>query len=80
MLGFQVYNNEELTIDMNLIAHAVLNGVDAIFLKTGAMNMKDIIKLLKDVDIVCREAESARWQKEIFDVLSYKVFKMLSGT
>ncbi|KAK1135270.1 hypothetical protein K0M31_008041 [Melipona bicolor] len=79
VLGFQVYNNEKLNIDMNLIAHAVLNGVDAIFLKTGAMNMKDITKLLKDVDIVCREAESARWQKEIFDELSYKVFKMLSG-
>ncbi|KAK9298554.1 hypothetical protein QLX08_008146 [Tetragonisca angustula] len=73
VLGFQVYNNEKLNIDMNLIAHAVLNGVDAIFLKTGAMNMKDITKLLKDVDIVCREAESARWQKEIFDELSYKV-------
>lgn len=58
---------------MNLIAHAVLNGVDAIFLKTGAMNMKDTTKLLRDVDIVCREAESARWQKEIFDELSYKV-------
>ncbi|KAF3423639.1 hypothetical protein E2986_13158 [Frieseomelitta varia] len=80
VLGFQVYNNEELNIDMNLIAHAVLNGVDAIFLKTGAMNMKDITKLLKDVDIVCREAESARWQKEIFDELSYKVLKLLSGT
>ncbi|XP_033296966.1 pyruvate kinase-like [Bombus bifarius] len=73
VLGFQVYNNEQLNIDMNLIAHAVLNGVDAIFLKTGAMNMKDTTKLLKDVDIVCREAESARWQKEIFDELSYKV-------
>lgn len=74
-----MYNNEELNIDMTLIAHAVLNGVDAIFLKTGAMNMKDITKLLKDVDIVCREAESARWQKELFDELSYKVFKMLNG-
>ncbi|CAD1478791.1 unnamed protein product, partial [Heterotrigona itama] len=72
VLGFQVYNDEKLNIDMNLIAHAVLNGVDGIFLKTGAMNANDITKLLKAVDIVCREAESARWQKEIFDELSYK--------
>ncbi|KOC58949.1 Pyruvate kinase isozymes R/L [Habropoda laboriosa] len=72
-LGFQVSNNGKLNIDMNLIANAVLNGVDAIFLKTGTLNAKETTKLLKDVDMVCREAESARWQKEIFDELSCKV-------
>ncbi|XP_017762660.1 PREDICTED: pyruvate kinase-like [Eufriesea mexicana] len=73
VLGFQVCNNETPDIDMNLIANAVLNGVDAIFLKTGSLNMKESTQLLKDVDRVCREAESARWQKEIFDELSHKV-------
>lgn len=58
---------------MNLIASAVLNGVDTILLKTGSLDSKGTTELLKNVDIVCREAESARWQKEIFDELSYKV-------
>ncbi|XP_017893500.2 pyruvate kinase-like [Ceratina calcarata] len=73
VLGFQVCNNGKLNIDMNLIANAVLNGVDAILLKTGSLEPKEVSQLLKDVDVVCREAESALWQKDIFDELSYKV-------
>ncbi|CAK9829804.1 Pyruvate kinase PKLR [Anthophora retusa] len=72
-LGFQVRSNGKSNIDMNLIASAVLNGVDAIFLKTGTLDMKETTKLLKNIDMICREAESARWQKAIFDELSYKV-------
>ncbi|XP_031773055.1 pyruvate kinase-like [Apis florea] len=74
ILSFEVCDeNNKINIDMNLIANAVLDGIDAIFLKTGSLNMKDTSQLIKDIDIICREAECARWQKEIFDELSYKV-------
>ncbi|XP_016914153.3 pyruvate kinase [Apis cerana] len=74
ILSFEVCDeNNKVNIDMNLIANAVLNGIDAILLKTGSLNMNDTSQLIKDIDIVCREAECARWQKEIFDELSYKV-------
>ncbi|XP_076763134.1 pyruvate kinase [Xylocopa sonorina] len=72
-LGFRTCSDEKLSIDMSLIANAVLNGVDGIFLKTGNLGTKETVRLLNDVDAVCREAESARWQKEIFNELSYKV-------
>lgn len=77
ILSFEVCDeNDKININMNLIANAVLNGIDAIFLKTGSLNMYDTSQLIKNIDIVCREAECARWQKEIFDELSYKVEKL----
>ncbi|KAK2583105.1 hypothetical protein KPH14_009132 [Odynerus spinipes] len=57
-------------VNLELVANAVLDGVDTIFLATGSLGLKDTVKLVKDVDVACREAESARWQKEIFDTLS----------
>lgn len=74
-MGFHVCKHEHPKIHTNLIASAVLNGVDAIFLATGELNAKETTELLKEVDTVCREAESARWQKQIFDELSYKVLR-----
>lgn len=73
-LGFRVKGDECPKVDMNLIANAVLTGTDGVFLKAGALNSKETIELLKNVDVVCREAESARWQKEVSNELSYKVF------
>ncbi|KZC14922.1 Pyruvate kinase, partial [Dufourea novaeangliae] len=73
IFSFQVLKNKVPELDVNLIANAVLNGVDAIFLKTGSLNEKETTELINNVDAVCREAESARWQKEIFDELSYKM-------
>ncbi|XP_054016574.1 pyruvate kinase PKM-like [Hylaeus anthracinus] len=72
ILGFDVCKDES-NLDMNLIANAVLNGVDTIFLKTGSLDAKETTELIKSVDVVCREAESARWQKEIFYELGNKV-------
>lgn len=65
-----------MKLDLNLIANAVLNGADGIFLKTGSLNEKETVEVIKNVDAVCRQAESARWQKEIFDELNYKVYNV----
>ncbi|XP_029044342.2 pyruvate kinase PKM-like [Osmia bicornis bicornis] len=76
-LGFRVKSDECPKIDMNLIANAVLTGSDGVFLKTGALNSRETVELLKNVDIVCREAESARWQKEVSNQFNYKIPKPL---
>ncbi|XP_012141373.1 pyruvate kinase isoform X2 [Megachile rotundata] len=73
MLAFHVPNCGQPRIDMNLIANAVLTGTDGIFLKTGTLNCKQTSELLKNIDVICREAESARWQREIFNDLSHKI-------
>ncbi|XP_078036483.1 pyruvate kinase [Augochlora pura] len=73
VLSFHVSKNSALKLDVNLIANAVLNGVDAIFLKTGELNGKETSELIKKVDVVCRQAESARCQREIFDELACKM-------
>ncbi|XP_043499370.1 pyruvate kinase-like [Polistes fuscatus] len=61
---------ERPKINKELIANAVLDGADTICLATGNLNLKDTLKLIKDAHVVCREAESARWQREIFDTFS----------
>ncbi|XP_076226794.1 pyruvate kinase [Nomia melanderi] len=71
ILSYHISN--DLKLDLNLIANAVLNGAGAIFLKTGSLNEKETVEVIKNVDAVCRQAESARWQKEIFDELNYKM-------
>ncbi|XP_076655565.1 pyruvate kinase [Halictus rubicundus] len=72
ILSFHISKDKAPRLDVNLIANAVLNGVDTIFLKTGAMNGKETSELIKNVDLVCRQAESARCQREIFDELICK--------
>ncbi|KAG7213001.1 hypothetical protein KM043_002339 [Ampulex compressa] len=69
---FRGGGNTESKIDMDLIASAVLDGADAVFLTTGNMNTRETVELVKNIDVVCREAESARWQRQIFNELSYK--------
>lgn len=59
--------------EMNDIACAVLDGVDSIFLATGTLSVEDTVKVVKKVDRACREAECARWQRQNFEELSYKV-------
>lgn len=64
-------------LDLDLLANAILEGVDGIFLATGSVvDMNELVKVIEDVDLVCREAESARWQRQIFHELSYKVLNM----
>ncbi|KAH0566562.1 hypothetical protein KQX54_001770 [Cotesia glomerata] len=61
-------------LDLDLLANAILEGVDGIFLATGSVvDMNELVKVIEDVDLVCREAESARWQRQIFHELSYKI-------
>ncbi|KAL2735947.1 pyruvate kinase-like [Vespula squamosa] len=54
-------------INTELIATAVLDGADTISLVTGNLNFKDTLQLVKETNTICREAESARWQREIFN-------------
>ncbi|XP_076374838.1 pyruvate kinase [Megalopta genalis] len=73
ILSFHVSKKNASKLDVNLIANAVLSGVDVIFLKTGELNGKETSELIKKVDVVCRQAESARYQREIFDELACKM-------
>lgn len=59
--------------EMNDISSAVLDGVDSIFLATGSLGVEDTVNVVKSVDVACREAECARWQRQNFEELSYKV-------
>ncbi|XP_074104623.1 pyruvate kinase PKM [Cotesia typhae] len=64
----------KVKLDLDLLANAILEGVDGIFLATGSVvDMNEHVKIIEDVDLVCREAESARWQRQIFHELSYKI-------
>lgn len=77
IIGFDIIANEndsEAKLDSSLVANAVLEGVDGIFLATGALNVEETVNLVQSVHLVCREAENARWQRQIFQELSYKVF------
>ena len=67
------YEVENLKMNMGEIANAVLEGADTIYLATGVLQAKETADLIRKVDIVCREAESARWQRQLFEELSYKV-------
>ena len=74
VVGFQVLDENGCSkMNMSEIANAVLEGADTIFLTTGTLNAKETADLIRKVDIVCREAESARWQRQLFEELSYKV-------
>nr|KAF7392173.1 hypothetical protein H0235_017172 [Vespula pensylvanica] len=57
-------------INVELVATAVLDGADTISLTTGNLNLKDTLQLVQEINIVCREAESARWQREIFNTFT----------
>ncbi|XP_023290529.1 pyruvate kinase [Orussus abietinus] len=54
------------------VVNAVLEGADSILLATGASSAENTIDLVKKVDKACREAECARWQRQLFQELSYK--------
>ncbi|XP_076296623.1 pyruvate kinase [Lasioglossum baleicum] len=73
ILSFHMSKGKAPGLDVNLIANAVLNGVDGIFLKTGEMDGKETSELIKNVDLVCRQAESARCRREMFDELICKI-------
>ncbi|XP_057338019.1 pyruvate kinase-like [Microplitis mediator] len=61
-------------LDLDLLANAILEGVDGIFLATGSsIDINKLKKLIEDVDLTCREAENARCQRQIFHELSYKI-------
>ncbi|XP_047368243.1 pyruvate kinase-like [Vespa velutina] len=66
VINFRPKHNKTPKINTELIAIAVLDGADTICLATGNLNLKDTLLLVKEIDTVCREAESARWQREIF--------------
>ncbi|XP_035724431.1 pyruvate kinase-like [Vespa mandarinia] len=66
VINFRPKLNKTPKINTELIAIAVLDGADTICLATGNLNLKDTLLLVKEIDTVCREAESARWQREIF--------------
>ncbi|XP_043273321.1 pyruvate kinase-like [Venturia canescens] len=75
IIGFNIVageNDREPKLDSSLIANAVLEGIDGIFLATGFLNVEETVNLLQSVKLVCREAENARWQRQIFQELSYK--------
>ncbi|KAL2723304.1 pyruvate kinase-like [Vespula maculifrons] len=57
-------------INVELVATAVLDGADTISLTTGNLNLKDTLQLVQEINIICREAESARWQREIFNTFT----------
>ncbi|XP_046837083.1 pyruvate kinase-like [Vespa crabro] len=66
VINFRPKFNKTPKINTELVAIAVLDGADTICLATGNLNLKDTLLLVKEIDTVCREAESARWQREIF--------------
>ncbi|KAI4500812.1 hypothetical protein M0802_004023 [Mischocyttarus mexicanus] len=70
VVTFHPKSKERPKINKELIANAVLDGADTICLATGNLNLNDTLELIKDAHVVCREAESARWQREIFDTFT----------
>ncbi|XP_015589639.1 pyruvate kinase PKM [Cephus cinctus] len=80
IVAFDVKNQECSHGNMSQIANAVLEGADSIHLRTGNLDVMETIQLVKKVDIVCREAESARWQRQLFEELSYKTLIPLDPT
>ncbi|XP_015123632.1 pyruvate kinase [Diachasma alloeum] len=72
VITYRVPNDSSTKLNLDSVANAVSEGVDTIFLATGALNVKNTIKLIGDVDLVSREAESARWLRKIPRDLSYK--------
>ena len=75
MVGFGSFDGDDgaAKLDLSLLANSVLEGVDGIFLATGSLSVKDTVNLVRDAHAVCREAEQARWQRQIFEELTYKV-------
>ncbi|XP_046742507.1 pyruvate kinase PKM-like [Diprion similis] len=80
IIAVRIKGTEPSYTDMNDISCAVLDGVDSIFLATGALSVDETVKVVKNVDIACREAECARWQRQTFEELSYKALIPLDPT
>lgn len=73
VVTYRVSSDGQMKFELDLVANAVLEGADSIFLATGSLDTKETLRLIENVDVVCREAECARWQRQIFKELSYKV-------
>ncbi|XP_048513437.1 pyruvate kinase PKM-like [Athalia rosae] len=80
IIAVRIKGIEPSYTEMNDISCAVLDGVDSIFLATGDLSVEDTVKVIKNVDIACREAECARWQRQNFEELSYKALIPLDPT
>ncbi|KAK0181900.1 hypothetical protein PV327_000084 [Microctonus hyperodae] len=80
VVTYRVSSDGQMKFELDLVANAVLEGADSIFLATGSLDTKETLRLIENVDVVCREAECARWQRQIFQELSYKASIPLDPT